>query len=47
MDNTDRMIELIKEAYIEVMGEAKWHSLTDTQKHAVIMSIANGALRLI
>lgn len=33
----ERIIEMMKEAYIKVMGEAKWNSLTDSQKHDAIM----------
>lgn len=37
------IIEMIKEAYITVYGEAKWESLTDEQKHDAIMAIARDA----
>lgn len=35
----EKMIEMIKTAYVEVMGIEKWNSLTDNQKHDVIMTI--------
>lgn len=35
----NRMIEMIAEAYIEVMGEEKWNSLTAKQQHDVVMTI--------
>ena len=34
------VIEMIKTAYIKVMGEAKWESLTPEEKHDVIMQLA-------
>lgn len=40
----ERMIEMIKESYIEVMGIEKWNSLTAEEKHDVIMIIAKDAL---
>ena len=33
----EKMIQMAKEAYITVMGESKWNSLTDEQKHDVVM----------
>ncbi len=36
----NKMIDLIKEAYVNVMGIEKWNSLTDEQKHDAIMTIA-------
>lgn len=38
------MVEVIREAYIRVMGVDKWESLTDEQKHDAIMIIAKDAL---
>lgn len=35
----NRIIEMIKEAYINVMGVEKWNGLTDKDKHDVIMTI--------
>lgn len=36
----DKMIDMIRDAYISVMGIEKWESLTDREKHDVIMIIA-------
>lgn len=36
----NRMVEMIVEAYIEVMGEEKWNSLTAEQQHDAVMTIA-------
>ena len=41
------MIDMIIKSYITVMGEEKWNSLTDEQKHDVIMTIAKDALNRI
>lgn len=38
------MVDMIREAYIEAMGAEKWASLTEAQKHDVIMIIAKDAL---
>lgn len=32
-----RFIDMVKESYVSVMGIGKWNSLTDAQKHDVIM----------
>jgi hypothetical protein len=40
MKDFERMIEMIKEAYIKVMGREKWDSLTDKEKHDAIMILA-------
>ena len=40
-------IETIKEAYIKVMGIEKWNSLTDKQKHDVIMILVKDMLERI
>lgn len=34
-----KMIQMAKEAYITVMGENKWNSMTDDQKHDAIMLV--------
>lgn len=34
------VVDMIIEAYIEVMGEEKWNSLTADEQHAVIMTFA-------
>lgn len=36
----NRIIEMIKEAYISVLGVEKWNGLTNKDKHDVIMMIA-------
>lgn len=41
----EKMIEMIKEAYIQTMGFEKWNSLTNEEKHDVIMIIAKDALK--
>lgn len=43
----DKMIDMIVKSYITVMGEEKWNSLTDEQKHDVVMTIAKDALNRI
>jgi len=35
------MINMIAKAYIEVYGIEKWNSLSDKEKHDVVMFIAN------
>lgn len=45
--NTDKMIDMIASAYITVMGKEKWNSLSDEQKHDVVMTIATDALNRI
>lgn len=41
----EKMIDMIKEAYVEVMGIEKWNSLTDSEKHDAIMIICKDLLR--
>ena len=36
----EMFIENAKKAYIEVMGEEKWISLTDKEKHDAVMFMA-------
>lgn len=38
----EMFIETAKNAYIKVFGEEKWNSLTDTEKHDVVMMLAKG-----
>ena len=45
MSNTDKMINMITEAYIKVMGLEKWNNLTDDEKHDVVMIIAKDLLK--
>ena len=39
--NETKLVNMIVEAYIEVMGIAKWNSLSDLEQHDVIMTIVN------
>ena len=39
------MIGMIAEAYIRVYGLEKWESLTDEQKHDVVMTVAKDLLK--
>ena len=36
----EMFIESARKAYIEVMGEEKWNSLTDQEKHDAVMFMA-------
>lgn len=45
MTNTDKMINMITEAYIKVMGADKWNSLTDDEKHDAVMIIAKDLMK--
>lgn len=40
-----KLINSIVEAYIKVMGQSKWDSLNDQQKHDVVMTIVKDALK--
>lgn len=42
MSGFDKMVEMMEAACIQVMGKEKWDSLTDQEKHDVIMMIAKG-----
>lgn len=37
-------VQTAQEKYIEVMGKEKWESLTNEQKHDVVMMLAKGLL---
>ena len=43
----EKMIEMIKAAYIKVYGVEKWNSMTAQEQHGAIMFIANDALNQI
>ena len=43
----EMLIEVMKGAYIKVMGVEKWNSLTDEQKHDVIMAMVRDSLKAI
>lgn len=38
----EKMIQMAREAYISVMGANKWNSMTDEQKHDVVMMVLYG-----
>ena len=40
MASADKMIDMIAEAYIKVMGIEKWNSLSDNEKHEAVMTMA-------
>lgn len=40
-------IESARKAYIEIMGEEKWISLTDKEKHDVVMIMANDMIKVL
>ncbi len=42
-----KTVNMIKNAYIKVMGTEKWNSLTDEQKHDVIMIIVRDLNRAL
>lgn len=37
MSSFDKMVDMAKESYVQVMGEDTWNNLTDQQKHDVVM----------
>ncbi len=45
--NWESMVDQIKEAYIKVMGQEKWNSLTDEQKREAVMTIVKDALKAL
>jgi len=47
MKSWEATIEIMKEAYIKVMGQAKWDSLTDKEKHDVIMCMVLDATKAL
>ena len=38
----EMFIESAKNAYIKIMGKEKWNSLTNEEKHDVVMMLAKG-----
>ena len=44
---TEKLVDLMQDAYIKVMGLEKWNSLTDEQKHDAIMLMVKDALKAI
>ena len=47
MNGFETMVEMIKNAYISVYGEAKWNSLDDNEKHDAVMYIAKDFGKLV
>ena len=47
MNGFETMVEMIKNAYISVYGEAKWNRLSDNEKHDAVMYIANDFVKLV
>lgn len=46
MENSfEKMVQMARDAYIAVMGAAKWNSLSDTQKVDAIRAIWEPAAR--
>lgn len=43
----DYFIESASKVYIEVMGLEKWNILTDTEKHDVVMALANDMTKVL
>ena len=43
----EKVISMMQEAYIKVMGDDKWNSLTEEQKHDVIMIMVKDTLKAI
>ena len=43
----EMFIESARNAYIEVMGEEKWISLTDKEKHDAVMIMANNMINAL
>ena len=41
------IIAIIQEAYIKTYGPEKWQSLTDQQRHDVIMTLARDTLKAL
>lgn len=43
----EKMIDMIIEAYVQVMGREKWNSLTAQEQHDVIMTIVKDLLNRV
>lgn len=43
----EMFIESARKAYIEIMGEEKWISLTDKEKHDAVMIMANDVMKAL
>ena len=47
MTNIDKMVEMTKAAYIEIMGVEKWNSLTEEEQHDAIMLMVKDATKAL
>lgn len=47
MANIDKMVEMMKAAYIEIMGVEKWNSLTEKEQHDAIMFMVKDATKAL
>lgn len=47
MTNIDKMVEMMKAAYIEIMGVEKWNSLTEEEQHDAIMFMVKDATKAL
>lgn len=43
----NKTVQMIVDAYISVMSAEKWSSLTDQEKHDVVMTITKDALKAL
>ena len=41
----NKVIEMVIEAYIRVMGAAKWNALTAAEQHNVIMTLVKDCMK--
>ena len=44
---TERIIDMLRDAYIDTYGPEKWVSLSDQQKHDVIMILTKDTLKAL
>lgn len=47
MENWEKMVNMIKQAYIETLGDGRWNSMTNAEKHDVVMMITKSMLKAI
>jgi hypothetical protein len=47
MESWEKMVNMIKQAYIETLGEGRWNSMTDKEKHDAVMLITKDMLKAI
>ena len=47
MTNIDKMVEMMKAAYIEIMGVEKWNSLSEEEQHDAIMFMVKDATKAL